>query len=148
MKMGDQEVRLELLALVARFANSFDLKEWDRLGECLTHSVYTDYRDLRGTPPETMAREEFVRQRRLALQELQTHHLAGNIEIEANDRTAQLRVSMFICRRSHDGELLATHCVYFLGVELLEDGWHINSIRQEVLLSNGNIEIHNGIKRR
>src|SRR6476659_9612870 len=52
------------------------------LGECLADTVHTDYSDLRGTPPETMSRDQFVQLRRSALQELQTHHLAGNLEIE------------------------------------------------------------------
>jgi hypothetical protein len=38
--------------LVARFANSFDTKDWTGLGQCLADRLYTDYSDLRGTPPD------------------------------------------------------------------------------------------------
>jgi hypothetical protein len=78
----DLSTTFALQELVARFANSFDLKEWDRLGQCLADTLYTDYSELRGTPPETMSRDKFVQLRRSALQELQTHHLAGNLEID------------------------------------------------------------------
>ena len=41
---------------IARFANSFDLKDWEALGACLTEQIYTDYSELRGTPPEIVSR--------------------------------------------------------------------------------------------
>src|SRR5215471_5995029 len=50
--------------LVARFANSFDVKDWLALAECLAEELHTDYSDLRGTPPETMSRSRFVELRR------------------------------------------------------------------------------------
>lgn len=143
--MPDPTAILELQNLVARFANSFDLKEWDRLGECLADTLYTDYSDLRGTPPETLSRETFVQLRRSALQDLRTHHLAGNLEIELAGTTANLKVSMVICRQSPSGETLNTHCLYFFGAEQVEGVWRIHSIRQKVLMSEGQPGIHKGI---
>ena len=55
--MSDAATQLELHALVAKFANSFDLKDWQALGECLADSVYVDYSELRGTPAETLITE-------------------------------------------------------------------------------------------
>src|SRR5881296_225987 len=77
--MYDDEA--EIRRLIGRFANAFDLKAWDALEACLTESLATDYSDLRGTPPEVMARRCFVEMRRAALERLQTHHLLGNYEI-------------------------------------------------------------------
>jgi len=145
MAVTDSKIAFELQNLVARFANSFDLKEWDHLGECLADSLYTDYRDLRGTPPETMSRERFVELRRIALQDLQTHHLSGNIEIDLAGQTAQLKVSMLIYRRNDAGEALNSHCLYIFGAEHGEYGWRINSITQRVLISGGNAGIHKGV---
>ena len=46
--------------LLAKFANSIDLKAWAELGECVADSIYTDFSDLRGSPPEALARLDFV----------------------------------------------------------------------------------------
>lgn len=143
--MPDPNTIFALQELVARFANSFDLKEWDRLGQCLADTLYTDYSELRGTPPETMSRDKFVQLRRSALQELQTHHLAGNLEIDLTGRSANLRVSMVIYRRNQARETLNTHCLYFMRAEQGQYGWRINSIRQKVLMGDGQTEIHKGI---
>lgn len=47
--------RLAISNLLTRFANSFDLKNWSALEACLTPQIFTDYSDLRGTPPNTSA---------------------------------------------------------------------------------------------
>jgi hypothetical protein len=145
MRVQDITAVFELQNLVGRLANSFDLKEWDRLGGCLSDNLHTDYQDLRGTPPEVMSREKFVQLRRRALHELQTHHLAGNVEIELAENNAQLRVSMVIYRRDKDGRTLNTHCLYFFGAEQGKNGWRINSIRQKVFIKDGEAGIHSGI---
>ena len=63
--------------LLARFANSFDLKDWDGLQACLAERLAIDYTDLRGTPPETVSALDYVQARRKALEGLKTHHLSG-----------------------------------------------------------------------
>lgn len=137
--------QLDLRQLVARYANCFDLKDWDGLGHCLASNLFTDYSDLRGTPPETMSRERFVELRRTALHDLQTHHLSGNVEACLTEKSAKLKVSMVIYRRNEAGETLDTHCLYFFGAEYGEAGWVINSIVQKVFLSDGWAGIHKGI---
>lgn len=143
--MSDVEDILALQQLVARFANSFDTKDWARLEQCLKAELHMDYSDLRGTPPEQMTRSRFVELRRTALQELQTHHLAGNVEIEVSAGAGEVRVSMAIHRRNGNGEVLNTHCLYLLGVERVENHWLIGSIVQKVLVSEGDRTIHKGI---
>jgi hypothetical protein len=135
----------ELQQLVARYANSFDLKDWTGLGECLADTLYTDYSDLRGTPPETLTREAFVALRRAALHDLQTHHLSGNLEVRLDGESARLKVSMVIFRRNAAGETLNTHCLYDFGVEHGDGGWVINSITQKVFMSDGRKTVHEGI---
>jgi hypothetical protein len=133
--------------LIARFANSFDLKEWETLGSCLASTVHTDYSDLRGTPPETMSRERFVELRRVALQSLRTHHLSGNIEIQLHGTTGVAKASMVIYRRSPEEEILNTHCLYTFGVEKKNGHWAICSIVQRVFWSDGQKAIHRGIEK-
>jgi SnoaL-like domain len=133
--------------LVARFANSFDAKDWDALVRCLASSLYTDYSDLRGTPPETMSRERFVELRRIALEPLKTHHLAGNVEVRLDGARGVARVSMTIHRRGSADDAFDTHCLYELGVEKTAQDWTICSIVQKVLWSDGQSAIHRGIPR-
>ncbi len=135
----------ELQQLVARFANCFDTKDWNGLEQCLSPEVYTDYSDLRGTPPETVSRDRFVALRRFALDALRTHHLAGNVEIALTGSRAALKVSMVIHRRDDAGESLTTHCLYLMGVEQRDSAWTIDSITQKVLMTYGNQTVHKGI---
>lgn len=144
--MPDSRTTFALQQLVARFANSFDIKDWTALGQCLANELYTDYSDLRGTPPETISRERFVELRRSALSDLHTHHLSGNVEIDLAEASANLKVSMVIYRQNDDGEALNTHCLYLLGAEHTESGWVINSITQKVLINEGRTTLHEGIR--
>jgi hypothetical protein len=142
--MSNPSSIFQLQSLVSRFANSFDLKEWDNLADCLTEKLHTDYSDLRGTPPEVVSREEFVQLRRKALHDLRTQHLSGNLEIELSDRTAKMKVSMVIYRRNEAEQTFNTHCVYFFEAERVESCWQINSITQKVLMNDGQSTIHQG----
>src|SRR4051812_41902460 len=95
------EDTFDIQALLARFANSFDLKDWDGLLACLTDQLYIDYADLRGTPPETVHAADYVQGRREALQDLKTHHLNGNVELKYIDPfNAACTVSTAIWRKS------------------------------------------------
>jgi hypothetical protein len=124
----------ELHQLVAQFANSLDLKDFDRLGDCLADTILTDYSDLRGTPPETVTREAFVEFRRVGLRERQTHHLAGNIEITATQNDAQVVASMLVFVQEPAGEMIRIHCVYFFDVVRQTSGWRITGIRQKLVI--------------
>ena len=131
---------------IARFANSFDLKDWEALGACLTEQIYTDYSELRGTPPEILSRDRYVQLRQSALQDLNTHHLAGNVEIHVRETEADARVSMAIFRRNQQGETLHTHCLYLMQLQKQDGDWRISSIVQKVFWSDGQTAIHSGIQ--
>src|SRR5687768_5574334 len=90
--------------LIAKFANSFDAQAWDELGQCLAESLYTDYSEVRGTPPDSLARQDFVAACRAAVQSVRTHHVAGNVEVYINGTSATARVSALIFRRNEAGE--------------------------------------------
>ena len=143
--MSNFEDAFALQQLVARFANSFDTKDWAGLRHCLKEELHTDYSDLRGTPPERMSSARFVELRHLALHDLQTHHLSGNIEVNASSTSGEVKASMVIYRRNANGEILNTHCLYVFGVERVENHWLINSIVQKVFISYGHKTIHKGI---
>ena len=108
-------------------------------------AYFNDYSDLRGTAPETLSRERFVELRRAALQDLSTHHLSGNIEIQVDGAHGEVKVSMVIYRRSQGNEVLNTHCLYIFEVEKSHGQWTICSIVQKVYWSDGKTAIHPGI---
>jgi hypothetical protein len=128
--------------LIAKFANSFDVKAWDELAECLAESVYTDYSDLRGTPPEAVSKADFVAARRAALQAVATHHLIANEEIYINGTSATSRISAVVYRRDSEGTVFTSHCLFLLGLQSRDDVWEICSIVQKILWTEGNAGIH------
>ena len=143
MKETDQ---LEIQALIARFANSFDAKDWRGLEACFTASLYTDYSDLRGTPPATVKASEYVAARREALGHLKLHHLVSNYEIAFTDAgNATCRASMIVWRKS-DEEEFTSHCVYEFQLTKEDSEWKISGITQRVLWNEGTVSIHKGAK--
>ena len=135
--------------LIARFANSFDMKDWSGLESCFTDSLYTDYSDLRGTPPETIFASEYVRLRREALGHLKLHHLVSNYEIDFPDtNTATCRASMVVWRKSEE-EDFTSHCVYNFQLTKQNDAWKISGITQKVLWNDGTpfIKVQNELSR-
>src|SRR5512142_229585 len=122
------EDQLEIEAVIARFATSFDVKDWDGLQSCFTDSLYTDYGDLRGTPPQTVAAADYVTGRRESLDHLKLHHLVSNYEIEftASD-SATCRASMIVWRRS-DTEEFTSHCLYLFQLTRQKSEWKISGI--------------------
>ena len=79
---------LEIQKVIARFANSFDVKDWNGLETCFTESLYTDYSDLRGTPPETVSARDYVQKRIDSLDHLKLHHLVSNYEVDIIDSSS------------------------------------------------------------
>ena len=137
--------RIGIQELIARFANCFDLKDWSGLEACFTESIYTDYSDLRGTPPETISASEYTKLRREALDHLKLHHLVSNYEIGFSDaKSATCRASMVVWRKS-DEEDFTSHCVYTFQLIKSSD-WKISGITQKVLWNEGSSSIHKGAK--
>lgn len=129
--------------VIARFANSFDVKDWSGLESCLTESLYTDYSDLRGTSPETVKASDYVTARREALDHLKLHHLVSNYEIDIlSPNQATCRASMIVWRRSAEKEF-TSHCVYEFQLTRHESDWKISGITQKVLWNEGTPAIHN-----
>ena len=142
----DVEERQRIQEVIARFATSFDMKDWERLQACFTESLYTDYADLRGTPPETLTASEYVRLRRESVGHLKMHHLVSNYEIDFSDlENAVCRASMVVWRTSGEEEF-TSHCVYTFQLVKQTGGWKINGITQKVLWNEGNASLHKGSK--
>src|SRR5512138_2232244 len=130
MSMEDQ---LKIETVIARFANSFDVKDWAGLQGCFTESLYTDYGDLRGTPPQTVSAAEYAAGRRESLEHLKLHHLVSNYEVKFTDsNSATCRASMIVWRKS-EAEEFTSHCVYEFRLTKQESDWKISGITQRIL---------------
>ena len=137
---------LEIQKTIARFANSFDMKDWRGLEACFTELLYTDYSDLRGTPPQTVSAKDYVQKRIDSLDRLKLHHLVSNYEVDFTDaNSATCRASMVVWRKS-DEEDFTSHCVYIFQLTKLDDNWKISGITQKVLWNEGTSSIHKGAK--
>ena len=130
--------------VIGKFANSFDLKDWESLESVLSENIFVDYSHLRGQR-ETLSRTDYVSQRRRALQHLNTHHLLANAEIDINVNSARCRVSGMIYR-AKDDEHFNSHVVYSFQLERAGTSWLIVGIKQTVPWNEGNPEIHSGVK--
>lgn len=140
------EDRIKIQEVIARFANSFDIKDWSGLESCFTESLYADYSDLRGTAPEMIKASDYVANRREALDHLKLHHLVSNYEINLfSTERATCRASMIVWRKS-DVEEFTSHCVYEFQLTKQEADWRISGITQKVLWNDGTPSIHAGAK--
>jgi len=93
--------RFDIQTLIARFAASFDVKDWDGLEGCLADTLIPDYSDLHGTAPETVRSSDYVSSRRESLETLKPPHLGGNCVIKYVDTVnATCRVSIVIWRKA------------------------------------------------
>ena len=137
---------LKIQQIISRFANSFDVKDWDGLQTCFTEELYTDYSDLRGAPPQTITAGEYVQLRRESLDHLKLHHLVSNYEVDFTDsNNATCRASMIVWRKS-DEEEFTSHCVYMFQLVKRNENWKISGITQKVLWNEGKASIHQGAK--
>ena len=135
--------------ILSRFANSFDLKDWQGLRGVLADSIDIDYSDLRGKR-ESVRNTEYVALRESSLQHLNTHHLLSNIDIQVKGNTANCTASAMIFRTLNsetlNSEYFNSHVIYRFGLTKTDLGWRISSIKQSVLWSEGNASIHSGVK--
>ena len=138
--------RFKIQEVIAHFANSFDVKEWSGLESCFTETLYTDYSDLRGTPPEAVKAGDYAAARRDALDHMKLHHLVSNYEIHLPDTShASCQASMIVWRKS-DVEEFTSHCLYIFQLIKQNSDWKINGITQKVLWNEGTSSIHKGAK--
>ena len=129
---------------IASFANCFDRKDWAALEALLAEEVELDYSALRGEVG-TVSRAAYVARRKSALHALATHHLLGNLEVVVDGDAASCRASGMIWRR--DGaRSFDSHVLYEFRLVRSDEAWRIAAIRQAVLWSDGDPELHSGAR--
>ena len=132
---------------IARFANSFDLKDYALMESALAEKLTVDYSDLRGESPKEITAREFAQDRREALETLDTQHIIGNLEITVEGKRASVEASSMIFR-TLDGSVFNTHARYQFRLSHDQDrGWIIDRIKQTVPWNEGDPDIHSGVKK-
>jgi 3-phenylpropionate/cinnamic acid dioxygenase small subunit len=141
--------------LLTHFFQAFDDQDWPLLRGCLSDQVSTDYSSFRETPPATISADQYVELRRAALRGLDTQHnfLNLRVEVDAAAGTAAARCNYIIHRfepSAHDSSDHAFHSYghYVFGFARANGAWRISGISQRLLWSQGNREIHGGIRSR
>lgn len=141
--------------LVVRFANAFDLQDWDALRACLMAEIFVDYSAFRGEPAATVTADAYVAARASALAGLRTQHLSTNHQVTlAGDRAECL--SAFVIHRvaperpaeSGEENTFDTAGHYRHGCVRTPEGWRIDRIRQTVLWTRGTPGIHGAFRSR
>lgn len=136
---------LPISNLLAKFANSFDRKDWQALSNLLSDSIDCDYSDLRANSGK-ISRSEYINKRKQALQHLRTQHLFSNIEIYKQDKAANCRANAIIMRVNDDDEFFHSHAMYEFDLIINQSNqWQITSIKQTILWNEGNANIHVGV---
>ncbi|MGH7879121.1 MAG: nuclear transport factor 2 family protein [Candidatus Binataceae bacterium] len=152
METLSAEDRLEIQELLFRFMRSFDEKDWDGMRSCLSEAVDCDYSSFRGTPPGTLTRDEYVDQRKAALSLLKTQHNLSTISIVASAAQAEAACNYAILRfhPEFDGSrnrYLHSYGQYRFAIVRSGEAWSISSIEQILLMSEGNPDLHSGIRK-
>ncbi|MCZ2127724.1 MAG: nuclear transport factor 2 family protein [Anaerolineales bacterium] len=128
----DVENRLAIQELIAKFATSFDLKDWGGLQACFTETFRADYSDMNGAPPQTVIAAEYAQSRREMLKNFKLHHLVSNYEIDfADSKSATCRASMIVWRKS-EAEQQTAHCFYIFQLTKESGDWKIYEIAQKI----------------
>lgn len=146
------EDRFTIQDLLFRFMRTFDEKDWDGMRTCLHETVDCDYSSFRGTPPTKLTRDDYVDQRKAALSLLTTQHDLSNIVMITRGDRIEVKCNYAI-RRFHpdfDGSrdtFFHSYGQYQFMVVLLGEVWKISPIKQFLLMSEGNPDLHGGLRK-
>jgi len=145
---------LAISAVLARFFQAFDDKNWTMMRECLCDEVFADYSSFRNVPAATISADTYVEQRREALQYLETQHNFLNLRVELDPwtQTAAARCNYVIHRFAATAPAgdqyfhsYGHYCFTFLAVS---GDWKISHIVQHLLRNHGNPDIHGATRSR
>lgn len=131
-----------------QFAQSFDTKNWADMEACLADSIFIDYSSLRKTKPAIINKADYVAQRKIGLQNLETEHRLSHIKISKNkNHIADCECDFSIKRfKLESKEFFHSYGKYTF--QLMEKGsvWTIVKIIQTIDWNEGNSTIHGAFK--
>ncbi|HVN87631.1 MAG TPA: nuclear transport factor 2 family protein [Candidatus Binatia bacterium] len=132
--------------VVIGFANAFDAQDWTRLRSYLADAIWTDYSAFRNEPPGHTSADAYVTARAIGLQGLRTLHISTNHQVTVDGDTATCvsayRIYRLDPKRPPAENRLDSAGRYEHGLARTKRGWLITRIRQTVLFTSGNADIH------
>lgn len=127
-----------------------DTKDWQKLQAYLANEVDIDYSEFRGEAPRRLTAQDCVQQRIKGLTGLKTLHISTNHEIILQEKTAQCKSAYRIYRiaptREPGQERLDKAGNYFHQLVKVDRDWQIKSIKQTVIIINGNPQVHGALR--
>lgn len=145
------EDRAEIIDTVLRFGYAMDTKNWPLLRECLADQLDTDYTALRGEARNIISADDFVALRTKDHSNMRTQHMITNQLVSVHGEHAECTSCFLIHRidptRPEGENSFDTAGHYTHGFVRTPHGWRIERIRQTVLWSRGNREIHGALRR-
>lgn len=146
------EDRAEITDLVLRYAYAMDMQDWTSLRDCLADEIDVEYTALRGESRQIISADDFVEKRSKDLAGLRTQHISTNHLVSVHGDHAECTSCFLIHRidpnkKAVEENNFDTAGHYLHGVTRTSTGWRIDRIRQTVLWSRGNREVHGALRR-
>ena len=139
--------------LLYKFMRSFDDKDFSTMQNCMCDEVNLDYSSFRNEPPSKQKSSEYCRKRKESLETLVTQHNLFNLIIKVNEDNLSANVNCnFIIYRflipfsGTKEDFFHSYGQYEFEVKFDNNNWKISSIIQNILMNDGNKNIHKGIK--
>jgi len=138
---------LEIHNLLTRFFAAFDEKKWSAVRACLGDDVFADYSAFCDTLPRAMPAAQYIEERRLVLDWLDTQHNFQNLRVSGDEieGTATARCN-YVIRRFHPGpegnQYFHSYGYYYFDFLSLHGEWKIARIKQHLLRNEGGRDIH------
>jgi hypothetical protein len=138
---------LEIHNLLTRFFAAFDEKKWVAIRNCLCEEIFADYSAFCDVRPRVMPAAEYIEERRLMLDWLDTQHNFHNLRVNVDEieGTATARCN-YVIRRFHPGsegnQYFHSYGYYYFDFISLHGEWRIARIKQHLLRNEGGRDVH------
>lgn len=135
-----------------RFMLAFDKQDWDALSDYLCDEIFCDYSSFRGISPGALTKQQYVAERSKAFTRLKTQHNLFNIIVDIQVDSARVQCNYVIYRFLSEYNGTADQYFHSWGqyeftLKYIAGHWRIASITQNLLVNEGNPEIHGALRK-
>lgn len=144
--------RADIIDTILRFFYAVDIQNWRLLRSCLAETLDIDYTDLRGEPRQLVFADDFVASRAKDWEGLRMQHISSNhlVTISQGGEGAEC-TSCFLIHRINpnlvgEAKIFDSAGHYVHALTQTSSGWLINAIKQTVVWSRGNPQVHGAFR--
>jgi 3-phenylpropionate/cinnamic acid dioxygenase small subunit len=147
-----EAVQFEIQEVLFGFMRALDNKDWEKVLDYLLNSVYTDYSSFRPESPGFITKSDYVASRQQAHGELKIQHNLFNLLITPAQDLAEVICNYAIFRfhpqfNGAKKDFFHSYGNYKFELRRERDVWKIASIVQNLLVNDGNPELHGALRR-